>query len=506
MTFRLDENRLIGDRYKKEVYFADVMRAFNKRHQMGNRQLMNLAYKYAEAKHMGMLRKSGEPYIKHPLRAARSLAEWGFESEVIAAALLHDVVEDCNTPLSEIEAEFGSHVASIVDAVTALSDRDFDGESPSKEQRDRLSDARLQSLMNHEAMYVKIADRIDNLNTISGVPEAKRIPKAEHTRDIILPIARETGAWFFVNVLEEICFEIEHPEQHRELQDCYETLCSKNSTASNVTLKKFMDIFTTETGINSELEPCRRLILDFWHSRRSLISIYRQIIAEAENIHMDLQPLFCKQNIPQYDLFLIVSDELGEDGAPVNVHDLFMRFFDLELSKKGLYFVDIRRTTHDDASYYLLADRMDNLYRFFIRTENEFQHYLYGNILEADKDLSISCINEIDPRETYNKKIKVFRRDGSAMYIDENATVLDFAFYVHTELGLHFQYAKVNGTDTQLPPYTRLNSGDTVIIETSEEAKPGFNWFKYIRTVRATHQLVQYFNRLYSSGPSWVNT
>lgn len=501
MTFRLDENRLIGADYRMEVYFSDVMKAFNKRHQMGNRQLLQKSYRYAEMKHAGVMRKSGEPYIKHPLRAARCLAEWGFESEVIAAAFLHDVVEDCDTPLSEIEAEFGSHVARIVDAVTALSDKDFGDRELSKQQKDMLSDVRLQTMMNDEALFVKIADRIDNLNTISGVPLDKRIPKAEHTREILLPIAKHVKAYFFVNVLEELCFEIEHPGEHRKVNDLYEELCLRNLGICEESLTTLASIFDPESpNIQSELEPYRRHIRDFWYTRRSLSSIYMQIYQGADNIKKDLKALLCKEKIPQYDMILIVSDELGEKGAPMNPDDVFFSYFRTELSKKGFYFVDIRETDLSKTTYYLLADRMDNLYRFFVRTESGHQRYLYGNIVDADKVLSIPNVNDVDPRETFNRKIKVFRRDGSAMEIDENATVLDFAFYIHTDLGLHFDYAMVNGTTTQLPPYTRLNSGDTVVIVQNPEAAPTFSWFNYARTVRATHHLVHYFNKLYGTG------
>ena len=167
--------------YEMKVDFNDIMNIYSKNHKMGSRQDLKRAYEYAAGKHAGVTRGTGEPYINHPLRVARLVTEWGFESDVIMAAMLHDVVEDCDTPLSEIENTFGSATANIVDVVTALSDKDFTGHTLTKTQKDILSDARLQKKMNYKALYVKIADRIDNLNTLSGVKERKRIPKAEHT-------------------------------------------------------------------------------------------------------------------------------------------------------------------------------------------------------------------------------------------------------------------------------------------------------------------------------------
>ena len=184
---------MIND-YKLDVSFSELINTYLSKHPDGDRSGVKRAWQYANEKHSGVKRGSGEPYINHPLRVARILANQGFDSEYLMAALLHDVVEDCDVPLSETRDLFGNTVAEIVDAVTSLSDRDFDGEKPSKKQLDTLSDARLQDKMNIRALYVKIADRIDNLSTLSGVKEEKRMPKAEHTREILIPMAKKANA------------------------------------------------------------------------------------------------------------------------------------------------------------------------------------------------------------------------------------------------------------------------------------------------------------------------
>jgi (p)ppGpp synthase/HD superfamily hydrolase len=110
-----------------------------------------------------------------------------------------------------------------------------------------------------------------------------------------------------------------------------------------------------------------------------------------------------------------------------------------------------------------------------------------------ESSFSLRDINETEPRDTYNDKIKVFRKDGSAMLIDKGATVLDFAFYIHSELGYHFAYAMVDESRTQLPAYTRLNAGDRITIVTREDISPDITWFKYVKTSKAVHHLVRYF-------------
>lgn len=479
--------------YELNASFNDIMNIYCKNHKTGDKHALKHAYEYAAQKHEGITRGTGEPYINHPLRVAKLLAEWGFESPVIISALLHDVVEDCDTPLSEITEEFGSNVAEIVDAVTALSDKDFADHTLTKAQRDMLSDARLQKKMNDKALYVKIADRIDNLNTLSGVKEEKRIPKAEHTREIIIPMAKLAEAYYFVDILEELCFQTEHPKMYESITSKYRKIRSENSKRCHESLDTLSTIFDPHYNyVSNELERYHRYIISFTHQHRSRISIFRQISSKANNIKAEWADLMSKDNIALYDLTLIVSDELSDDNSSLQPNDIFFKYFENALSIKGFYLIRYCRTTHNDSGYFLIADEMDNLYRLFVRTEEDFQRYMFGNIIDENSTLNILDVNEIEPRDTYNEKIKVFRRDGSSMLIDKGATVLDFAFHIHSDLGYHFAFATIDESKTQLPAYTRLNEGDTITVYTNEKIRPSLTWFKYVKTSKAVHFLVKY--------------
>ena len=365
--------------YELKVEFSDIMNIYSKNHKVGNKNGIKRAYHFAEEKHSGVNRGSGEPYINHVLRAARSVAEWGAESDVIMAALLHDVVEDCDVTLDDIEKEFGSIVRDIVDAVTALSDKDFDSTNgtPTKAQKDLLSDTKLQSKMTSKALLVKIADRIDNLNTLSGVKEEKRIPKAEHTKAIIIPMARLAKADHLADVLEELCFKIEHPAMYDNIEGQYSHLLETNSNACRESLNTLEQIFSSDYS-SAALSRYRRYIVDLIHSERSKISIYRQISRDAKNLREDWSSLLTKYNIELYDVTLIVSDELGEEKSGLHPYDVFFHYFDRALSSKGFYLVKYCFTTNKDTGYFLLSDETDNLYRLFVRTELE---YLRFNIL-----------------------------------------------------------------------------------------------------------------------------
>ena len=482
--------------YELRTSFNDLMNVYCKHHKIANKQEMKKAYEYAAAKHFGVFRGSGEPYINHPLRVAKLLAEWGFESDVLISALLHDVVEDCDTPLEEIDREFGTNVSKIVDAVTALSDRDFENPNLTKVDKDRISDVNLQKKINEKALYVKIADRIDNLSTMSGVKEEKKIPKAEHTREIIIPLAKMENAYYLIDILEELCFQIEHPKMYTEIDDRYIELCEQNIKKCNETLDILSTAFDPNTNYEGKkVEKYHRLIKTLHIDSRSCISIYRHISRAADNISVDFHKLLNKENIPLWDLTVVLSDELETEYADITPNEVFLKYYEIVLAEKGINLLGYRHTTHGDAAFFIVSDVMDNMFRVFVRTEKSYQRYLFGNIIDEDYILSISDINETDPRDTYNEKIKVFRKDGTGIMIDKDATVLDFAFYIHSELGYHFNYALLDESKTQLPAYTRLNEGDTITIVANEEIIPSINWFKYIKTSRATALLVHWFQK-----------
>ena len=484
-------------KYKLEVSYNDLTNIFSQKHPGADRDGIKRAYAFANEKHGGVRRRSGEPYINHCLRAARLLAEHGFDSICMMAALLHDVVEDCDVTLTQVRELFGREVAKTVDAVTALSDRDYDGRRLTKKQRDILSDAKFLNKVNTRALYVKIADRIDNLSTISCFSEEKRLLKAQHTREMLIPLAQKAGAFYFVDQLEDLCFRIEHPAQLAQMEEACRRIHAENRLTTEKALDKLENIFDPLRNNDAkELVPYHRNIISFEHADRTMVSLFRQATASADKIG-DMRLLLSKETFAFHDLFLTVSNHLEDAWTPVRPHDLFFKYFDLVLAREGFYIVDYRRTTHKDSTYFLLADERDNLYRLFIRTEEEKDRYRTGSRIDEDTFFQ-GTVDEVEPRDAYKPKIKVFRKDGTAMLIDKGATVLDFAFHIHTGLGLHFKYARLNGNSTQLPAYTRLNDRDTVVIMEEEDVQPTFTWFKYVKTSRATDRLVRYFYRLYA--------
>lgn len=456
------------------------------------------AYEYAAQKHANQTRKSGEAYILHPLRVACLVASWGAESDMVVSALLHDIVEDCETPIEEIEELFGPTVAKIVDTLTAVNADLKNAGNMTKEDLDNISDARLIRKMNKKALLIKVADRLDNLNTISCFAIKKQIKKAQHTREILIPMVKKLGAYKLVDELEELCLTIEHPEKYSVISDCYNSIRKQNAFSSNMFLNMFHDTFNLhDSFLSQELIPYKSCISEFVYEPRSIVSIYRQLVHESKNLDKDLPKLLTKKHIALYNLTLVVKNEYTAQISSPRLVDIFFQFYEKIFAPKGVCMIGASKTTYKDSEYLILRDAMNNLYRLFIKSEKEYLAYKLGDNMDDSEDFAYMDVNSIDPRDAYNKKIKVFKKDGSAMFIDDGATVLDFAFAIHSSMGLRFSYALIDNSLTRMSAYTRLTEGDKVTIFPDEDGNitAKISWFRYIKTSKAVHHLVKYFEQ-----------
>ena len=456
---------------------------------------------YAAKKHAGQKRYSGEPYIIHPVRVSRNASKFGLGIDEIISSILHDVVEDCNTSLEEIENEFGKTVAETVDALTKLNETDFSGHIPDKTQIKLLSDIRLLKKATGSAILIKAADRIDNLQTIDAVKKEKRIIKTIHTREMIIPLLKHIKAFSLVDTLEELCFIIEHDDINRVIEKNIKKIKKKHGCDFSNAFKTLQSVLTSSCDEKNLLKD--RHYLDYikgvHFDERSHISIFRELVHYCNNIKMDCDEFFKNNSLSLHNITLIVNDSPYDSGSSIRSCNSFMYFLDHLLSDNGFRITRVCSTTYRDSEYFIIADEKNNLYRLFIKTERDYHRYLYGNISDYKNKIQFSDVNEFDPRDTYNEKIKIFKEDGSAMFIDKGATVMDFAFYLHSDIGLHFSYAMIDGSKTRLPAYTKLNYGDTIIVVSDDKITPEFSWIKYVKTDRAKHQLAAFFQDKYDN-------
>ncbi len=458
---------------------------------------INRAFTFSINAHGNQRRRDNTPYIAHPIEVARILAKAGFEEDMIIAALFHDIVEDCDVGLDEIERRFGKPIAEIVDAVSQV-DKELANESDyTKRDLDFLSDYKflMMSSTNQKAFYVKLADRIHNLRTISCFPIDKIEAKVKHTKSVLIPAAKKMNIFLLVDQLEALCLEIEKPSSYGLIHNGYTKLLEQNE----ITLNQFKDYFRECLANEGLYRKDAVVSLDF--RERTEGSIFRHITKELPNYN-DLPTKINKENIYLYDINFIVNDKAKD---PLSY---FMKIYpDLHESKFRFTITGMDHSFTSKTPFYQAKDRYDNRYRLFIQKEHERLHNLHGvKTINGEDEIipaHIMYINETEPDEPEHKMIKVFLRNGDPIYIEEGATVLDLAFKLHSEIGLCATGAIMKTNNARLGLHTRLQDGDTISIEHDHHKHNSkedihhatIRWFEYLHTRNAIKTLSRWFEK-----------
>lgn len=398
---------------------------------------------------------------------------------------------------------FGKIVADTVDALSAVNVITSGDPEMEKKDIDVLSDVKLLNEIekNPKAIYVKIADRIHNLTTIAAFPYTKQRAKAQHTREILIPLARKMGVFRLIYELEDLCFGIENPECYRVVKEKYEQLLWENRYG----VKEVQDYLTTiffgdsVDGICKE-DSLSKFIISCGYRQRYMESIFRNVTAQVSNILTDLEKNICKEKVELYDIYFIVKDECAFTAM-----DVFFHFYQKLL--EGFYRItvtEIKRNAEDTRSYFVLEDCYNNKYRLFVEKESDYLNKMNGVILGGEFGFKkFSKIDTAEPGESFKPFINVYRKDGTMVQIEEGATMLDFAFAIHPEIGICARYALINKKQERIPLYAKLNEGDLVeIVHDSHKENPELDiphatirWFEYVRTREATRALSRYLEK-----------
>ncbi len=457
------------------------------RHREGDAELLRRSFAVADRAHAGQVRKSGEPYIHHPLSVTAILAEYGMDAATLSAALLHDTVEDTDLTLEQITEEFGEEIAYLIDGVTKLDRIQYD----TREQAQAATIRKMVVAMAQDlrVLIIKLADRLHNIRTVGALRDEKQRRVAGETLDVYVPLAHRLGVQEIKHELEDSCFRILYPGPFAEI----ESRIAERAPQREVYLDKVMtevDSMLRDAGIEAVVSG----------RPKHHYSIYRKMIESGrpfEDIH-DLVGI------------RIIADSVQSCYAALGlVHARWVpisgRFKDyIAMPKFNLYQSLHTTVVGPDGKPLEVQIRTEDMHR--LAESGVAAHWRYKEGPEASHvdwvDQLPSLEDESsDPEEflaqlkldLYQDEVFVLTPMGDVKNMPRGSTAVDFAFAVHTEVGYRCVGAKVNGR--LVPLSSRLESGDIVEVITSrsQDAGPSRDWLNFVITSRAKSKIKSWF-------------
>jgi GTP pyrophosphokinase len=454
-------------------------------------ELLALAFQYANEKHAGQKRSSGEDYITHCVQVASILGEIHRDTVSIAASLLHDVVEDSGTSVEEIEREFGSEIATIVDGLTKISRVEI--RSLAERQVETYRKLLLSMARDARVIIVKLADRLHNMRTLEHLDPVRQARIAQETRDIYAPLAHRLGMARVRWELEDQAFKYLEPEEYRAVAG---TVVEKRSERE--------DLIGQMVGPLVEELRSAGLQCSVEGRAKHLWSIHRKMQKRAKPYEEIYDVLAVRVVLPSVRDCYHALGVIHNKWTP-----LTERFHDYIATPKSNLYQSLHTTIFGPGG---------RLYEIQLRTEEMHRtaelgiaaHWRYKESREGDEvDEKLTWFRQVlewqqetrEPEEfleflkidLFQDEIFVFTPAGDVKQLPKGATPIDFAFAVHTEVGKRCSGAKVNG---RIIPLSRaLKNGDTVEILTSDSQTPSRDWLGFVQTSRARHKIRQWIRR-----------
>lgn len=460
-------------------------------------EVIDKAYKYASLKHFGQKRLTGEDYIYHPLNVAYILTTINADYETISAALLHDVVEDCNVSIEEIEEEFGHNIAILVDGVTKINKLNLSGATEALINNQRKILVGLSEDV--RVIIIKLADRLNNMQTLFVHSEKKQKETAKETLDILTPIADRLGINSIKQDLEELCLRYLKPDEY---YDIVERLNATKAERDNSVAKMIENV--------SELLSKHDIKSEIFGRSKSIYSIYKKL--EKGKRFSEIYDLLA--------LRILVDTEQDCYQALGIIHSKFRpkpkRFKDYIAMPKTnmyqslhttvfgidgqLYEIQIRTYEMDRVAEYGIASHWSYKEKGSVKAvmQNEMEQKL--QFFRAIMDLKKEQENPEDfvntvKEEVFHNTIYVFTPLGDVIELPNGSTPVDFAYKVHTNVGDKTTGAIVNSN--MVPLDYKLKSDDIVKIITSNNSSgPSREWLKFVQTTQAKNKIKAFFNRV----------
>lgn len=468
-----------------------------------DRQLIGRAFEFAYKLHQGQYRKSGEPYICHPVAVAGLLRELGGSSAMIAAGFLHDIVEDTAVTAEEIEQQFGAEVRLLVEGVTKLSKFSENFSSKTERQAENFRRMFLAMAQDIRVIVVKLADRLHNMRTLEHLPQEKRRRIALETREIFAPLANRLGIGRFKWELEDLSFKYLEPEAYRKTQELVaqkradrEASLNKVAQLLEQRLKKLGIRYTEISGRPKHLWSIFQKMQRQGKEFREIYDISAvRIIVETNDdcyralavVHNAFRPIPGRFKdyigLPKPNRYQSLHTVVfGNAGAPLEVQ---IRTLDMHHNAEyGIAAHWKYKETGGSNKTQLSAEEEKFIWlRQMLRQVLEWQ----DDVKDAQEYLAGIKDNLFD------EEVYVFTPKGDVISLNNGATPVDFAYRIHTEIGNHCAGARVNGRIVTLD--THLKNGDIVEIITRENSHPSLDWLNFVVTTGAQNRIRQWYKR-----------
>ncbi|MGH2779755.1 MAG: RelA/SpoT family protein, partial [Actinomycetota bacterium] len=469
-----------------------LLKEVRKRRPKADLKMIERAYATAEECHRGQLRKSGDPFITHPLGVASIVAQLGLDETSITAALLHDAVEDTELTLIEVEKSMGYDVAALIDGLTKLDKIKF--RSKEQSRAENIRKMIIATARDIRVLLIKLADRLHNMRTLAPLRPEKREVIARETLEVYAPLAHRLGMYAIKWELEDLAFATMHPKRFEEIS----SLVQQREPQRERLLEEVTG------GIEGKLREVK-IKAEVSGRPKHLYSIYEKIIVRG------------KQFDEIFDLMgiRVVVENVKDCYAAVGaIHTLFTpvpgRFKDyIAMPKFNMYqslHTTVMGSTGRPIEIQIRTHEMHRAAEFGIAAHWLYKEKQKGKVPEEE----IAWLQRVmdwqresaDPREfmeslkidLYSDEVFVFTPKGDVINLSRGATPLDFAYSIHTEVGHRTVGARVNGKLVALNH--ELQSGDSVDIITNKgPAGPSRDWMGLVRTPRARNKIRQWFAR-----------
>ena len=457
----------------------------------GDPKLIKKAFNQSLEAHKEMRRKSGEPYILHPLAVAQiAVEEIGLGTTSIVAALLHDVVEDTPTEISDIEREFGPKVARIIDGLTKISGV---FEYGSSEQAENFRKMLLTLSEDVRVILIKIADRLHNMRTLDSMPRHKQLKIASETLYLYAPLAHRLGLYTIKSELEDLYLKFTDTETYNDLR----AKVRQSQSARNRFVKEFVQPIEDELkaqGFEFEIKGRPKSIYSILKKiKKQNITFDEVYDLFAIRVIMDVPPE--QEKAACWQVYSVVTDfyqpnpDRLRDWVSTPKANGYESLHTTVMSRAGQWVeVQIRSRRMDDIAEKGYAAHWKYKDTGSIQPESSLEGWVskVREMLESNNSSALEFMDEFR-QNLFVKEVYAFTPKGKLVILPDKATALDFAFEIHTEIGLRCLGAKVN---QKLEPLSYpLHNGDQVEILTSHKQRPTAEWLHYVITTKARSKI-----------------